>query len=274
MSAAEWEEELPEHEVDGEWLPARLAGEDDHRSLSLGLLAMAPLFVAYELGLDADPELVRGQSEQALFRLLAVAPGELALLGRWVILALVVLGAAISCYRRRVAIGPSLARVFLEGLAGAIVLGPALALGMRLLGVELSVEPLRSQPTLPEAARVLGGAAFEELLFRVLLYGALYVLARRLLLLVRLPERVAGVVGDLVAIGGSAFGFAGVHLAAWTGWISASGEGYDPAVFLWRLLAGVFLALLFRWRGPGVAAWSHGLFNLALLIGADPEVFL
>ena len=37
-------------------------------------------------------------------------------------------------------------------------------------------------------------------------------------------------------------------------------------------LAGILLGLLFRWRGPGVAAWSHGLFNLALLLGIDPDV--
>lgn len=272
MSAAEWDGELEEG-AGGEWLPARLAEEDHHRSLSLGLLAMAPLFLAYEAGLASDPALLRGQSEQALFRLYSLAPAlETGL--RQGTLALVVLLALASCFRRRLALGPSLTRVLLEGLLGAVALGPALALGMRLLGVEVSVEPMTAAPSLAEAGRVLGGAAFEELAFRVLLYGAVYVLVRRLLLLVRVPERAAGVAADLTAIAGSALAFAAVHLAAYTAWIGPAGEAYDPGVFTWRLLAGVLLALLFRWRGPGVAAWSHGLFNLALLIGADPEVLL
>jgi hypothetical protein len=273
VSALGWEEEHPDHGADGEWLPAGLADADHHSSLSLGLLAMAPLFLAYELGLAADPGLLRGQSEQALFRVLSLAPDAETWLRRGALAALVLV-ALVSCFRRRVALAPSLSRVVLEGLAGAVVLGPALALGTRLLGVELAVEPMRTAPTLAEAGRVLGGAAFEELLFRVLVYGALYVLARRLLLLLRAPERLAGLAGDLFAVGGSALGFAAVHLESWTAWISTAGEPYDAGVFTWRLLAGVLLALLFRWRGPGVAAWSHGLFNLALLIGADPEVFL
>ena len=36
----------------------------------------------------------------------------------------------------------------------------------------------------------------------------------------------------------------------------------------------ILLGLLFRWRGVGVTAWTHGLFNLALLLGAGPDVFL
>ena len=41
----------------------------------------------------------------------------------------------------------------------------------------------------------------------------------------------------------------------------------------WRLLAGILLAGLFRWRGLGVCAWAHGLFNLGLVLGAGPGVF-
>jgi hypothetical protein len=37
-------------------------------------------------------------------------------------------------------------------------------------------------------------------------------------------------------------------------------------------LGGLALGLIFRWRGPGVAAWAHALFNVALWIGIDPDV--
>lgn len=269
-----WEEAEPAAATasDG-WLPARRSATGEHASLALGLLAMAPLFLAYEYGLAAEPELVRSQSERALFRLAALAP-EVETLLRRLALSGAVLGALVLCYRRRVALGPSLVRVFLEGLVAAVALGPLLAYGLRLLGLTAHVGALQVDPSLPVAARVLGAAAFEELLFRVALYGALYVLARRAVLFLGARERLSTGLADLVAIAGSALGFAAIHLAAWTAWIGPEGERFDGGVFAWRFLAGVLLAVLFRWRGPGVAAWCHGLFNLALLIGADPEVFL
>ena len=75
------------------------------------------------------------------------------------------------------------------------------------------------------------------------------------------------------ALGSAAF-FAAFHLAPFVGWLGRGGESFDAAVFSYRFLAGLLLALVFRWRGPGVAAWTHGWFNLALLIGAGPDVFL
>ena len=79
---------------------------------------------------------------------------------------------------------------------------------------------------------------------------------------------------ELWGLLGSSALFACAHLAAFTAWLGPGGESYNGSVFTWRLLAGILLGLVFRWRGPGVAAWAHGLFNLALLVGAGPDVFL
>ena len=120
----------------------------------------------------------------------------------------------------------------------------------------------------------MGGAAFEELLFRVALYGALFVLARRLVSFFGAGELVARWSAEVLSVLGSALGFAAFHLSVVSSRIGPGGYDWDPALFTWRALAGVLLAVIFRWRGPGVAAWSHGLFNLAVLLGAGPEVFL
>jgi membrane protease YdiL (CAAX protease family) len=79
---------------------------------------------------------------------------------------------------------------------------------------------------------------------------------------------------EILAVLLSALVFAAVHLALFTQVLGPGGEPYHPGIFLWRVLAGVLLAALFRWRGPGVAAWTHALFNLALAIGAGPAVLL
>jgi len=266
----------------GGWSPAPAgAGQ---RSLSLGLIAMLPLLVAYELGaLGALRALgalgagaTRNAAEKALFQAVELSGLSVEPVRRTALVAVALLAAAV-CFRRRVALGPGVLRIVLEGLAGAVLLGPALALAMEGLGAAGSVRALGATPAgrAPELARAAvacGGAAYEEILFRVATYALLFVLLRRAGRFLGLSRAVARWAGELGGLLGSSILFAAFHLAAFTSWLGPGGEAFSPAAFTWRALAGILLALLFRWRGPGVAAWSHGLFNLALFIGAGPEV--
>ncbi len=280
----EWEEHWEEEDSEGEdhldpesgssWTPAHQGRGRASTSLALGFLAMIPMFVAYEYSLAVDPSLPPSQSEQVLFRILVLFP-DLEVPLRRAILLIGAVVALVLCYRRRLALVPSLIRIGVEGFFGALALGPALALGMRLFGgFQDSVAPLAADTSVPVAARVFGAAAFEELLFRVAIYGALFVLLRRVLIFFGSSDRSSSWAAEALAALGSSVGFAAIHLSVCTAWLGSGGEPFDPAIFAWRFLAGLMLALLFRWRGPGVAAWSHGLFNLALLIGAGPEIFL
>ncbi len=263
--------------VQADWRSAQERGEGFQRSLALGLLAMAPLFLAYELGLGADASLTRNAAELVLLRGLAAFDDSLIWLRPLLVLA-GMLAALVVCFRRRIALGPSLLRLVIEGVVGAIVIGPALAFSMRIFG-DVPPELFRatesaSAPELAAAARIFGGAAYEELLFRVLLYGGLFFLTRRVALFFGSGERQSIFCSDVVGVLGSALVFAALHLELFSRWLGVSGELYSGPVFLWRMLAGVLLALLFRWRGPGVAAWTHALFNLALFLGAGVEVLL
>jgi hypothetical protein len=132
---------------------------------------------------------------------------------------------------------------------------------------------------------VASAGAWEEILCRVLLYGLLLLLVRRTGLLLGLGKRLSTLAGEVVGLLGSAVLFATLHLEIVLGslgpWLGgggmaggAMGEPFEPAVFTWRCTAGILLGLLFRWRGPGVAAWTHALFNLGLLLGAGPGVLL
>jgi len=260
-----------------DWAPARLSGEGHQRSRALGLLAMLPMLLAYELALAHDPGLPRSHSELALLRALEPLGEAVASVRRGLLVAVVPVS-LIVCYRLRIALLPSLVRIFFEGLVGAMLLGPLLAFGVRMLGgVPAGVAACAARagdPGLDLAARIFGGAAYEELLFRVLLYGGIYFLARRVALFFGVGARAAPWAAEVLALLASALAFAGAHLAWWSRWLGPGGEPFDAAIFTWRLLAGILLAILFRWRGPGVAAWTHGLFNLALLIGAGPEILL
>jgi hypothetical protein len=133
-------------------------------------------------------------------------------------------------------------------------------------------------PSLATGALVAAAGAWEEILCRVLLYGLLMLAVRRSALLLRCPSSVATWAGEILGLAGSALLFAALHLesvlAHFSGLIGSGGEPFEAAIFTWRLSAGILLGLLFRWRGPGVAAWTHALFNLGLLLGAGPGVLL
>jgi hypothetical protein len=236
---------------------------------------MLPLFVAYELGLwAAGPDGPRNAVELALGQ--AFAP-----LG-WSGVALrlpLLLAAALAAFvHARLAAQPlarSLLRTLLEGLCFALLLGPLLFLLVSLCGVDAADlcpvgRPGPLDVDAARAARALGAGAYEELAFRVGGYGAFFVLARAGFGFLGAGEAVGRWFAEGVAALASALSFAASHLDAATRFLGLVGEGYDPRLFLWRTLAGLFFALVFRWRGPGVAAWSHGLFNLALILGSGP----
>jgi membrane protease YdiL (CAAX protease family) len=243
------------------------------RTLSLGWLAMLPLFLAYELALAHFGGVRRNTGELLLG--LALRPlGEYAALARWLGLALVAAIAYAVTARRGAAVLPGVARIVLEGLGFAVVLGPALVFGLRALGRELDVswDPTARPPEIADAAMLFGGAAWEELLFRVAVYSFSYWLIARFYAALDGTAAVGRVLAELGGLGLSSLAFAGAHFERFTGWIGPGGRAWDPAAFAWFALAGVVLGVIFRWRGAGVAAWAHGLFNVALWIGIDPDV--
>jgi hypothetical protein len=264
-----------DEELEGEGAEA---GDALNRSLALGFLAMVPMFLVYEFALVATRGTERNTSELVLFRLFAPF-GEWSDLARRLVLGAAAGYALVYCLRRHWALGPRVARIVLEGGIGAVAIGPALIglvhlLGDSLPGLVLSGDPETQAPGLAQAAFVFGAGAYEEIVFRVGAYSALYFCFLRVGQFFGLRLGVSKIAGELAGLFGSAALFSAFHLAVFVAWLGPGGEEFDLSIFTYRALAGMLLGILFRWRGPGVAAWTHGLFNLALLLGAGPEVFL
>jgi len=245
--------------------------------LALGWLAMAPLLCAYEWGLFQSAHAPRNTGERLL--LFAFEPlGDGERFARWILVALSLCAAAAVTRARGVSVRAGVSRVVLEGVAYAVLLGPALV-GLLALGshwlpkLDVAWKPI-GPPPLAAAALLFGGAAWEELCFRVGGYGITYLLARTALGAIGMGERGSAWAAEAVGLAASSAIFAAAHLRRFTGWLGPGGAEFDPALFTWLALAGILLGLLFRWRGPGVAAWAHGLFNVALLAGVDPDVLL
>ena len=99
----------------------------------------------------------------------------------------------------------------------------------------------------------LGAGLYEELLFRVLLVGALSAMAQRFGGMKPLGAGiVAAVVGALVF---SAFHYVGEY-----------GDQWQLQSFTFRALAGLFFSALYLTRGFGITAWTHALYDVFILV--------
>lgn len=248
-------------------------------SLALGFLSIVPLIVAHEWGAGVESRQIVNFA--AVLLALPLTPlGARALEASWVLYGLLAAWSLVVLYRDDYALVPRLLRVLGEGLLGAVVLGPLLVFlcwALRLAGEGSALHSAAGAhaPPLALAAVLCGGAAFEEIVFRLGVQSIAYLGLRRGLLALHAPERAATLTAGVLALLVAALVFAFSHLDCVVGRIAGGGgEAFEASIFAWRVLAGVLLGILFRWRGMGVAAWAHALFNLALYIGAGPEVLL
>jgi Type II CAAX prenyl endopeptidase Rce1-like len=99
----------------------------------------------------------------------------------------------------------------------------------------------------------LGAGIYEELLFRVLLVGALATAARALL---GWRPVTAGVAATLL---GAAI-FSAFH------YIGPYGDRLQLYSFTFRMVAGLFFSGLYLARGFGITAWTHALYDVLLLV--------
>ncbi len=98
----------------------------------------------------------------------------------------------------------------------------------------------------------LGAGIYEELLFRVILVGALLWLGRRL----GLGRAASGVAAVVV----SALIFSAFH------YVGALGDTFTVGSFTFRAIAGLAFSALYVARGFGITAWTHALYDLGLAL--------
>jgi hypothetical protein len=97
----------------------------------------------------------------------------------------------------------------------------------------------------------LGAGIYEELVFRVVLVGALLWAAGRFL-------GTGRVASAALAVALSALVFSAFH------YVGSLGDTFSVASFTFRAIAGVAFSVLYVTRGFGIAAWTHALYDLGL----------
>lgn len=218
------------------------------------LLFILPLLVGYEVGViwlgGTQPEALRNGAD-AWFRWgletfgltqLYCAPGLIALL---------FLGWSWLRFWDR-------PEDLLGVLVGMVIESVAFALG--LWGISRAMEPyiiqagveaalpLSAEEFLSRTVTFLGAGIYEEVLFRLLGFSGLFWLLRHL----ELPRLFCL---GLAAAGSSALFSAAHHIGPF-------GEAYHAGVFLFRMAAGLYFALLFQYRGFGIAAGAHAFYDV------------
>ncbi len=222
------------------------------RTATYGFLSVLPLLVLYEAMIVVVNEgriaQIRVGAEVWLKGLLALVGGTgFAVLGA----VLIAVGVAVFFYERHKKI-PLRPRYFAGMVGESAVYAVLVALLVSsLVGMLFMAAPPAAEGLWTQLALSIGAGVYEELVFRVLLVGGLYLLLRSLLARAAAAYLLAAVVG--------------AALFSWVHYVGPFGDAFTLASFTFRFLFGLALNGLFLWRGFGVAAWTHALYDVMVV---------
>lgn len=227
-----------------------------------GLMFVSPLLVFYELGvLILGPEAIRNGAEVWMRQLLlALGIGQYFVLplltavillaaqhfsrGPWYVRSVTLWGMAVESVLLaavlRLLLGLQ-ATVF-SHLAGTV--GPPAPVGV----IPAGAIPNHVPDSAAKAVAYVGAGVYEELVFRLILLTAIALGLKAL----AIPSRLA----DALAVCLSSLIFAAAH------YVGPMGEPFAVFSMLFRVVAGGFFGVLFLYRGFGIAAGSHAVYDL------------
>lgn len=116
----------------------------------------------------------------------------------------------------------------------------------------IQVSPIESLSVLQQMALSLGAGLYEELFFRVILVSALLWLFKHFF-----TKKAAAYASAIIL---AAVIFSLVH------YIGSMGDPFTFGSFLFRFLFGLALNAIYVWRGFGMAAWTHAIYDLMVIV--------
>jgi hypothetical protein len=149
----------------------------------------------------------------------------------------------------------SFALMFGESVLLAMVFGLVIGTLTAQLISPLTTVAISLQPGMGFATSLmvsLGAGLYEELLFRVLLVGALLWVSKKVL-------GWGPVASGMLAVGAGALIFSAFH------YVGPYADQLTLQSFVFRAIAGVAFSGLYVIRGFGITAWTHALYDVLLL---------
>ena len=224
-------------------------------SVRFSFLAALPLLLLYEVIMLVSPSGSGGQvrvgSEVWIKQLLSLIGYSGTIVLGFVVLAI----GAFVFYRSRgtplelrsVHVPLFLAESTLYAVVVALLVSTVIGLAM----MNLSGLPAQQYGLLTDIGLSIGAGLYEELLFRVVLVGALFWSLSKITKTKRSAYIYAAVFGALA--------FSAVH------YIGSLGDAFTMSSFSFRFLFGLALNVIFLLRGFGVAAWTHAIYDILIV---------
>ena len=141
--------------------------------------------------------------------------------------------------------------MLVESTIYAFILSILIATAVSSLLQMVQSSPIQSLSLLQQLALSLGAGLYEELFFRVLLVSALLWLFKYFFNKKGIAYGAAILLAALI--------FSSVH------YIGVMGDPFTFSSFLFRFLFGLALNAIYVWRGFGVAAWTHAIYDLMVI---------
>lgn len=226
-----------------------------HGDLAGSLIAIFPLFLAYEVGVMFSSS-VNGVDFVTRHVFAAVGRDRESFLLVQLILALGFLGYVLYARGRRELARPTLLALTLESTIYALTLGSFIVFVMQeLLGFVMDGNGSAAM-ALAEMGEILvvslGAGVHEELIFRLGLMAGGAALLKW--------SGMGHGIAVIIALAGSAFAFSLAHH------IGPHGEPFETGVFVYRALAGVIFGLIFYYRSLAHAVYTHFFYDLYVLV--------
>ncbi len=220
-----------------------------------------PLFVAYHVGVVFLN--IKNAADYVTRPLLDLANGSrTAYLGLTLAIGVLFAGIFGLLGRGQAFRAAKFAQIAVEGVAYAV----AMRFGAAYVVGRLPIGPVGKMDPVSGAVMSLGAGFYEELAFRVVLFG----LGAKLLVWLLARERV-GLVGaaprltmKAIAIM-TAWSFAAAGIFSAAHYVGALGDRIDVASFVFRWVLGLALTLIYVARGFAAAVWSHAVYDLWVL---------
>lgn len=206
-----------------------------------------PIYLVYQVGLLVTPG-VRNGADLITEGLVLLRHWHPEALGALAALILVAYGVLLYRSRAKKRFAPALfGLVALEGAALGVVM---VVLIDRVLSVVLLGGP-GDYPFYVDVVLSLGAGFHEELVFRVLLFGGILLVGRK----VTGDTSLWLVVGAAVV---SSLVFSAIH------YVGPLGDPLRLGSFVYRFLAGCFFAAVYRVRGFAVAVYTHAIYDIGV----------
>ena len=233
----------------------------DTRSFAVSALIALPLLVGYEIGiylLNIGKTFYVVNAADAWITRIITLDGLIPELYSAFVIGAVLIAAIVHHFRRQEHIEFKkryFPQVIGESALWAVILAPIsfwiLSLGQHFRLPRISAPDLSN--VIESVVHSFGAGFYEELFFRVIVIGILI----GLLSLTKLSTTTKYIIAALIA----AAIFSGVHH------LGPLGDPFSWDIFAFRFMMGLPLNALYLARGFAVAAWSHAIYDIYVMLG-------